>query len=100
MADEPTNKVTVKDLAGAIGLYKEVQNPVAWESVWTAVRHGAKTAIAAGLGYGLIVLVGVLQQDASSSHLLTLFFSLVSAQAVIAAISKFIAEHYGVTLPF
>lgn len=101
MADEPkTMKAKAIDLAAAIGLYKEVQSPGAWASVVEALKHGAKTAIAAGVGYALIVMVGMLQADASHSQLLTALFSVVSAQTVVSAISKFLKEHYGLSLPF
>lgn len=93
-------KAKALDLASAVGLYQEVQNPTAFNSVLEALKHGAKTAVAAGVGYGLIVLLGSLQADADHSKLLALLFSLVSVQSLVAAISKFLKEHYGVTLPF
>jgi hypothetical protein len=100
MADKKTFKAKAVDLAAAVGLYREVQSPGAWESVVLALKRGGKTAVAAGVGYGLIVLLGVLQANQDQSELLTLVFKLVSVQALVGGIAKFLREHYGVTLPF
>ena len=93
-------KAKAVDLATAIGLYQEVQNPQAWTSLVESLKHGGKTAVAAGVGYGLIVLLGQLSADQDHSKLLHLVFSLVSVQTAVATISKYLKEHYGISLPF
>lgn len=89
-----------KKLMTALNLIKEVEgNPEVLNSLILALKRSGKTAVAAGVGYGLLVFVGALQADATSGIAVALIFKLVSAQAVVAAISKYLKEHYGVTLP-
>jgi hypothetical protein len=102
MGDEGKKGFKAKaiDVAAAIGLYREIQSPGAQAALVMSLKRAGKVGLAGGIGFGLIIAVGALQQDATNTELLKFLFALVPAQAIVAAISKYLKEHYGITLPF
>jgi len=89
----------MKRLMAALNLLKQVDNPDFFKSLMSAANRAGKNAVAAGAGYGMIVFLQGMNAQAATTPSVEMVFKVVAAQVLITAVSRFLKEKYGVTLP-
>jgi len=92
-------KTDVEKWLEIIGLFKNVSKDV--PAVYLALKRGGKVALASGAAGAALVLLGLLEVEAEQGNqLLQALFIFVPSTAVVAALSKWLREKYGIQLPF
>jgi hypothetical protein len=82
----------------ALKLMRRWKNPDHRAALVSAITRAAKLAGASGVAFALVTFFGELSAD-QSSEMLEILFAIVPAQAIIAGISKYAKEKFGITLP-
>ena len=88
----------VKKILMFLNLMRKFRNADDRASLMAAIARAGKVGLGAGAAYGLIVTLGILSED-QTSELLTVIFTLVPAQVIVAGFSKWLKERFGITLP-